>query len=127
MIDGGFSKNQIQVEDSEHATLTVSPFSGDADICPSSKRHNSFEFMRVYFAEQGTDITLDNISRLLNVLAPPPPHVMAEILMQGYHDATDFLTRHGKIDVSCTTCLTVKSKYTPTDVLKVNVLNGTLK
>ena len=42
---------------------------------------------------------------------------MADILLQGYNDAVQFLVKHGQIDVNCTTCLTVKSKYTPAEVM----------
>ena len=120
VIDGGFSINQVTLEDDSHATLTVSPFSGDAHICPKMKRKYKGELTRFNFSEQWTDLSWDNFRRMSEVMWPQGPEKMANLLLAGYHDAVAFLARYGQIRNSCGTCLTVKSKYTPKDVLEVS-------
>ena len=120
VIDGGFSVNQVVLEDDQHATLTVSPFSGDAHICPRSTQRYKGEYTRLNFAEQWTDVSFDNFRRMANVLYPQSPDKMSGILLSGYHDAVAFLARYGQIRNSCGTCLTVKSTFTPKEVLEVS-------
>ena len=119
-IDGGFSVNQVTLEDEENATLTVSPFSGDAHICPKSTSRYRGNYTRLNFAEQWTDVSFDNFRRMSDVLWPQSPDKLSGILLSGYHDAVAFLARYGQIRNSCGTCLTVKSTYTPKDVLEVS-------
>ena len=81
-IDGGFSVNQVILEDQSSATLTVSPFSGNAHICPK-KRKNDIQLARMLGANAEVDVSLDNMIRMYYVLYPQSPEKMSEILMQG--------------------------------------------
>jgi hypothetical protein len=121
VMDGGFSVNQVVLEDEDSATLTISPFSGDAHICPTEKRKSPTEFSRINVGNAWIDISYANLMKLKQVLYPPSPEEMSQIMLQGYHDATAFLARKGVIESSCTTCLTVKTKYTPSEVLRVSL------
>ena len=125
-IDGGFSVNQVTLEDDQNATLTVSPFSGDAHICPKSTQRYKGNYTRLNLAEQWTDVSFDNFRRMSDVLWPQSPDKLSGILLSGYHDAVAFLARYGQIRNSCGTCLTVKSTYTPNDVLEVSFKSGIL-
>ena len=116
-IDGGFSVNQVILEDDAHATLTVSPFSGDTHICP---RVRGSGLVRFNVAQQWADLSWDNMAKLQDVLFPQGPEESSNLLLQGYHDAVDFLARYGQIMSTCGTCLTVKATFSPKDVLKVS-------
>ena len=118
-VDGGFSVNQVILEDDLNATLTVSPFSGDAHICPKVKRKSKTGYTRLQFAEAWTDLSFENFERMRNVVFPLSPDAMAELLLQGYHDTVNFLSRYGQINASCGTCLTVKTTFSPQDILRV--------
>ena len=122
-IDGGFSVNQVILEDDLHATLTVSPFSGDAHICPKSKRKHRTGYARLQFAEAWTDLSWENFDRMRSVVFPQSPDEMSALLLAGYHDAVAFLARYGQLNASCGTCLTVKTTFSPQDVLKVFFLH----
>ena len=73
-------------------------------------------------ANAEVDVSLDNMIRMHYVLCPQSPEKMSEILMQGYHDAVAFLTKHGQIRHACGKCLTVKTTFSPQDVLKVSLV-----
>ena len=119
-IDGGFSVNQVILEDDQFATLTVSPFSGDAHICPKVKRKYKTAYTRLQFAEAWTDLSLENFERMKNVVFPPSPEDMSKLILAGYHDAVAFLARNSMVmTYSGSTCLTVKTTFSPKDVLKV--------
>ena len=122
-IDGGFSVNQVTLEDQSSATLTVSPFSGDAHICPKNSK-NDIQLARMSGANAEVDVSYDNFQRALCVMFPQSPEKMSELLMQGYYDAVAFLVKHGKIRHDCGKCLTVKTTYSPQDVLKVSYINN---
>ena len=81
-IDGGFSVNQVILEDLSSATLTVSPFSGDALISPKNRK-NDIQLARMAGANAEVDLSLDNMIRMHYVLCPQSPEKMSEILMQG--------------------------------------------
>lgn len=117
-IDGGFSVNQVVLEDHVHRTLTVSPFSGDADISPSIKRKYKTGYTRVNLAEAWTDLSWENMQRIKNVVWPMSPDDMSDLLLAGYQDACAFLARHGQLSVNIS--LTVRSKLSSKEVLKVN-------
>ena len=95
----------------------VSPFAGDAVICPKSF---SPKFAKMTVANAGVDVTLDNMIRMQSVMFPQSPEAMGEILFNGYRDAVHFLQKHGQI--KHTVELTVKTKYSPKDILKVGVI-----
>ncbi|CDW57522.1 Phospholipase, patatin family [Trichuris trichiura] len=110
-IDGGWSDN-LPVLDKE--TITVSPFSGEADICPADAESGSF----LLFDLKNTTIrfTSKNVYRIGVALFPPHPDVMSDMCRQGFEDTLRFLARHGSIRhtilsrlISCTRCIAVRS------------------
>lgn len=69
-VDGGISDNLPQSELKN--TITVSPFSGESDICP---KDNSTSFHELRFTNTSIQINLDNMYRLSKALFPPEPKV----------------------------------------------------
>ena len=67
------------------------------------------------------DCSLENFERMKTVVFPPSPEDMSKLVLAGYHDAVAFLGRYCMIQTySCSTCLTVKTTFSPKDVLKVS-------
>ena len=67
------------------------------------------------------DCSLENFERMKNVVFPPSPEDISKLILAGYHDAVAFLGRHRMIQTySCSTCLTVKTTFSPKDVIKVS-------
>lgn len=83
-MDGGFSKNLVELED----MITVLPFAGDAHICPRDPHNGEathrvliydelyynyvgfyyiFKMFQIHFANQGVDVTYKNLKRLTQV------------------------------------------------------------
>ncbi|XP_072309656.1 patatin-like phospholipase domain containing 3 [Eucyclogobius newberryi] len=85
-VDGGISDNLPQSELKN--TVTISPFSGESDICP---RDSSSSFHELRFTNTSIQMNLGNMSRLSKALFPPEPKVMADICQSGYKDALRFL------------------------------------
>jgi len=69
-VDGGISDNLPQSELKN--TITVSPFSGESDICPND---NSTSFHELRFTNTSIQVNLDNMYRLSKALFPPEPKV----------------------------------------------------
>lgn len=85
-VDGGISDNLPQSELKN--TITISPFSGESDICP---RDNSTSFHELRFTNTSIQMNLGNMYRLSRALFPPEPKVLAEMCQSGYSDALRFL------------------------------------
>ncbi|XP_029902164.1 patatin-like phospholipase domain containing 3 [Myripristis murdjan] len=85
-VDGGISDNLPQSEVKN--TITISPFSGESDICP---KDNSSSFHELRFTNTSIQMNLGNMYRLSRALFPPEPKVMAEMCQSGYKDALRFL------------------------------------
>ncbi|XP_026182881.1 patatin-like phospholipase domain containing 3 [Mastacembelus armatus] len=85
-VDGGISNNLPQSELKN--TITISPFSGESDICP---RDNSTSFHELRFTNTSIQMNLGNMYRLTRALFPPEPKVLAEMCQSGYKDALRFL------------------------------------
>uniref|UniRef100_A0A4W5MJZ9 triacylglycerol lipase n=1 Tax=Hucho hucho TaxID=62062 RepID=A0A4W5MJZ9_9TELE len=85
-VDGGISDNLPQSELKN--TISISPFSGESDICP---RDTSFNFHELRFTNTSIRLNLGNMYHLSKALFPPEPKVMAEICQSGYKDALRFL------------------------------------
>lgn len=83
------NNNPILDED----TIIVSPFGGEADICPRDESAS-------YFCHdfQGTNLqwSYENIYRLSKALFPPNPEVLKAICFRGYKDAIYFLKSRSK-------------------------------
>ncbi|XP_056272634.1 patatin-like phospholipase domain-containing protein 2 [Pseudoliparis swirei] len=89
-VDGGISDNLPQYELKN--TITVSPFSGESDICP---RDTSTNIHELRFTNTSIQFTLTNLYRVSRALFPPDPMVMKAMCKQGYQDALHFLKRNG--------------------------------
>ncbi|KAM4037925.1 patatin-like phospholipase domain-containing protein 2 [Anomaloglossus baeobatrachus] len=85
-VDGGISNNLPEYELKN--TITVSPFSGESDICP---RDNSTNFHELRVTNTSIQFSLGNLYRLTRALFPPEPKVLLEMCQQGYNDALRFL------------------------------------
>ncbi|XP_067906966.1 patatin-like phospholipase domain containing 3 [Heterodontus francisci] len=85
-VDGGISNNLPQYELKN--TITVSPFSGESDICP---RDNSSNFHELRVTNTSIQFSLGNLYRLTRALFPPEPKVLGEMCHEGYVDALRFL------------------------------------
>uniref|UniRef100_A0A3B4YFS9 triacylglycerol lipase n=1 Tax=Seriola lalandi dorsalis TaxID=1841481 RepID=A0A3B4YFS9_SERLL len=90
-VDGGISDNLPQYELKN--TITVSPFSGESDICP---RDTSTNIHELRFTNTSIQFTLTNLYRVSRALFPPDPMIMKAMCKQGYKDALHFLKRNGK-------------------------------
>ncbi|XP_034032245.1 patatin-like phospholipase domain-containing protein 2 isoform X2 [Thalassophryne amazonica] len=88
-VDGGISDNLPQYELKN--TITVSPFSGESDICP---RDTSTNIHELRITNTSIQFTLTNLYRLSRALFPPDPMVLKAICKQGYKDALHFLKRN---------------------------------
>ncbi|XP_064513723.1 patatin-like phospholipase domain-containing protein 2 [Pseudopipra pipra] len=89
-VDGGISDNLPQYELKN--TITVSPFSGESDICPRDSSTNMHE-LRV--TNTSIQFNLRNLYRLSKALFPPEPQVLRDMCKQGYQDALHFLKKNG--------------------------------
>ncbi|XP_075066374.1 patatin-like phospholipase domain-containing protein 2 isoform X2 [Mixophyes fleayi] len=85
-VDGGISNNLPEYELKN--TITVSPFSGESDICP---RDNSTNFHELRVTNTSIQFSLGNLYRLTRALFPPEPKVLGEMCQQGYNDTLRFL------------------------------------
>uniref|UniRef100_A0A8D2Q8S0 triacylglycerol lipase n=1 Tax=Varanus komodoensis TaxID=61221 RepID=A0A8D2Q8S0_VARKO len=89
-VDGGISDNLPQYDSKD--TITISPFSGECDICPKGNSANFHEFN---LKNTSIQFSLGNLYRLTQALFPPEPKVLGEICEQGYSDALRFLKENG--------------------------------
>ena len=69
-VDGGISDNLPQYDHKN--TITVSPFSGESDICP---RDSSTNLHELRFTNTSIKFTLKNLYRVSRALFPPDPMV----------------------------------------------------
>ncbi|MGH0122052.1 UNVERIFIED_CONTAM: hypothetical protein FKN15_001777 [Acipenser sinensis] len=92
-VDGGISNNLPQYELKN--TITISPFSGESDICP---RDNSSNFHELRVTNTSIQFSLNNFYRLTRALFPPEPKILAEMCQQGYNDALRFLKENTVFD-----------------------------
>lgn len=100
-IDGGFSNNLLTLDSK---TVTVSPFAGEADICPQDETLN---LLQISISNTSFSISPDNLYRLSHALLPPPPEALSALCEQGFADGIKFLQRMKLI--SCTKCLEIRS------------------
>ncbi|KAK5867284.1 hypothetical protein PBY51_011790 [Eleginops maclovinus] len=92
-VDGGISDNLPLYELKN--TITVSPFSGESDICP---RDTSTNIHELRFTNTSIQFTLTNLYRVSRALFPPDPMVMKAMCKQGYKDGMHFLKRNGLLN-----------------------------
>ncbi|TGZ67542.1 hypothetical protein CRM22_004725 [Opisthorchis felineus] len=105
VLDGGFSDNLLCID---RRTLTVSPFFGEADICPMDAHWNGqysspapqwFEdwFGTIFFLNNTMHLNWTNVKRFASMLWPMSPEELTSLAAQGYADALRFLTTRGFI------------------------------
>lgn len=90
MMDGGFSDNQPEIND---ATITVTPFAAEADICPiDSSAHQSL------FNMYNTKVKFNffNCERFANLVFPNSAARMHRLLCLGYDDCVRYLLLRSK-------------------------------
>uniref|UniRef100_A0A8R1Y7L1 PNPLA domain-containing protein n=1 Tax=Onchocerca volvulus TaxID=6282 RepID=A0A8R1Y7L1_ONCVO len=89
-IDGGASDNQPVIDTN---TITVSPFSGESDICPTDEESASlFEWN---FGGTSIRLTANNLYRAAVCLFPPSTEECAAMCRSGFNDALKFLVSNG--------------------------------
>lgn len=76
-VDGGISDNLPQSELKN--TITISPFSGESDICP---RDSSTSFHEFCLTNTSIQMNLGNMYRLSRALFPPEPKVGGLVSVQ---------------------------------------------
>uniref|UniRef100_F1LBQ4 PNPLA domain-containing protein n=1 Tax=Ascaris suum TaxID=6253 RepID=F1LBQ4_ASCSU len=101
-IDGGATDNQPVTDE---YTITVSPFSGANDICPSDAE--SASMLDLIFSGTSIRFTANNLYRLMVSLFPPSAEVCSRMCKQGFVDALKFLINNGL--TPCAHCLTVQA------------------
>ncbi|KAI1732444.1 patatin-like phospholipase domain-containing protein [Ditylenchus destructor] len=105
-IDGGFSNNQPVID---IHTISVSPFSGESDICPSDV--DSASFLGFNFYGTSIQFSSQNLFRMFVTLFPPSQEICSRICRQGFDDTLRFLIKNGLSP--CARCLTVQSNALP--------------
>uniref|UniRef100_A0A0K0CSU4 PNPLA domain-containing protein n=1 Tax=Angiostrongylus cantonensis TaxID=6313 RepID=A0A0K0CSU4_ANGCA len=89
-IDGGYTNNLPDFDDIR--TITVSPFSGNAEISPADAR-NFFDW-KMTVCNQTMNVNLKNIVRGAQALFPPSRIVLQNYYDMGYKDTLRFLIKH---------------------------------
>ncbi|XP_075377816.1 omega-hydroxyceramide transacylase [Mycteria americana] len=89
-VDGGFTGLQ-PVSSLEEAVITVSPFTGELDICP---RDCPAIFFCFQIFNGSIQISIENLCRISYALFPPSIMVLNDIFSQGYQDTALFLYRN---------------------------------
>uniref|UniRef100_H3A9F7 triacylglycerol lipase n=1 Tax=Latimeria chalumnae TaxID=7897 RepID=H3A9F7_LATCH len=90
-VDGGLTNMQPEAESNQ--TITISPFTGETDICP---RDASLSFYLYIFGNSSFQLSPENVARVKHALFPPTLVELNDFARQGYHDAILFL-QHRKI------------------------------
>ncbi|XP_070542776.1 patatin-like phospholipase domain-containing protein 4 [Ptychodera flava] len=103
-VDGGLSNNSPCCSDAD-STITVSPFSGESDICPPTD--DTSNYLHMNLANTSIQLTPSNLYRLSRALFPPEPEIMTRMCRRGFQDALQFLKHRGL--VSCNRHLSLRS------------------
>ncbi|XP_071955679.1 patatin-like phospholipase domain-containing protein 2 [Antedon mediterranea] len=88
-VDGGISDNLPSLGE---GTITVSPFSGESDICPPSDDFSSY--LQVSLSNTYIQITPSNLYRLSRALFPPDPEILRKMCQQGFDDTLTYLQKN---------------------------------
>ena len=92
-IDGGYTNKQPIISNN---TLTISPFSGEAIICPrnpissQSKKEKTRKRVLIW-GRYKMDLSLENLGRMYSSVMPPKPLNLVEYENLGYKDAYRFI------------------------------------
>ncbi len=84
-MDGGFTDNCPNIDD---YTVAVSPYCGEADICPKdgNSTHMLFNVSNTSF-----EMTTRNLFRLSSTFFPPKPEILLDMCQQGESYSQYFL------------------------------------
>lgn len=82
----GTVTNNLPIIDKD--TITVSPFSGEADICPLD---DTTQTMHLNVSNMVIDLSEENISRFLRVFLPKDPQTLIKLCEQGFDDTCRYL------------------------------------
>ncbi|XP_006125363.2 omega-hydroxyceramide transacylase isoform X1 [Pelodiscus sinensis] len=88
-VDGGFTN--LQPCSDLEAVITVSPFTGELDICP---RDCPAIFYSFQIFNSSIQISVENLCRISYALFPPSYLVLTEFFSRGYQDTVLFLRRN---------------------------------
>lgn len=91
-MDGAISDNLPQ-HFKEGETITVSPFSGESDICPKDGSSND---AHIDFHNTSMQFTLQNLYRCSRAFFPPKQEALFDMCKHGYRDTLRFLKEHCK-------------------------------
>uniref|UniRef100_A0A8R1DYT5 PNPLA domain-containing protein n=2 Tax=Caenorhabditis japonica TaxID=281687 RepID=A0A8R1DYT5_CAEJA len=86
-IDGGMTNNLPTFSDIR--TITCSPFSSQADICPED-----LSTRNVTFANQNFKASSENLYRGARALFPPSRNILKQYYQMGHDDAERFIQRN---------------------------------
>lgn len=89
-IDGGCSDNLPILDEN---TITVSPFSGESDICPQDDSYNP---LQVNIANTSIALTASNFYRISRILFPAHPEILSKMCQQGFDDCLKYLQRNSR-------------------------------
>ncbi|XP_040193338.1 omega-hydroxyceramide transacylase-like isoform X2 [Rana temporaria] len=90
-IDGGLSNFQPFYD--LQSIITVSPFTGEIDICP---RDCPVSHLCLHIFNTSFQLSVQNLCRVSYALFPPPPYVLNDFYYQGYKEAILYLIKNGK-------------------------------
>uniref|UniRef100_A0A4W6FYZ0 triacylglycerol lipase n=1 Tax=Lates calcarifer TaxID=8187 RepID=A0A4W6FYZ0_LATCA len=91
-MDGALSNNMPLFE--QRNTITMAPFSGESDICPTE---GTFNFFEVHYGNVSIQVNTGNVHRVCTSFLPPRLEKLAEICHNGYMDALRFLRERGDL------------------------------
>ncbi|KAL4225553.1 Patatin-like phospholipase domain-containing protein 2 [Mactra antiquata] len=107
-VDGGLSDNIPILNDQ---TISISPFAGESDICPTDRNANT---LHIYLANTSMQCSIDNLYRMSRALFPPHPEILSDMCQQGFDDTLKYL-QNNKL-LSCVRHLSIRSIITPIPV-----------
>ena len=110
VFDGGYSDNLPVFDD---FTITVSPFSGDASICPPDDAQiGSLLNLRIPHGPNNSSnsfsLSKENSMKLINAVVPPGVEGMEKLCSQGFQDAMRFL--NSGCHIKCVNCQTEQTE-----------------
>jgi len=98
-MDGGYSDNHPILDEN---TITVSPFSGESDICPKDPHNPAKVFNMMMISNTSFQFSRTNFSRVSSALFPAKPEILFNTCEQGYADTIKFLI--GNDMIQCLDC-----------------------
>ncbi|KAM6937022.1 patatin-like phospholipase domain-containing protein 2 [Xenentodon cancila] len=98
-VDGALSNNMPLSE--RRNTITLAPFSGESDICPTE---GTFNFFEAHYSNISIQVNAGNVHRVCTSFLPPTLEKLAEICHNGYMDALIFLRERDVISEESDSC-----------------------